>query len=250
MTITLVAFESDTGATPLLDTALRFAELTGSCVEAVLEPGASTVESKVRALLEKSGVPVRALTGPRGPTLGDAVSDPEVLAAVVGTREAHSRQFPVRSAGRSLIEETRKPVVIVPHNALAPARLQRLLVPLDDAEPSSRAILDQLLPLCVTPVELIVLHVLTEVTLPTMLDHPARDLEILGKEFLHRHLPHVHHIELRLGPIGRRVCEVSLELRSDLVVLSWSQNTSEDRALVIREVLSAVTVPVLLLPIP
>jgi hypothetical protein len=110
--------------------------------------------------------------------------------------------------------------------------------------------MDQLLPLCTKPVELTVLHVFTESTLPTMLDRPARDLEILGKEFLRRHLPHVRHIEFRLGPIGRRVCEVATQQGCDLVVLSWSQNTAPGRALVIREVLNSTSLPVLLLPIP
>jgi hypothetical protein len=59
----------------------------------------------------------------------------------------------------------------------------------------------------------------------------------------------VRHIELRLGPIGQRVCEVSLEQGCDLVVLSWSQDTAPGRALVIREVLSSAMLPVLLLPI-
>ena len=55
----------------------------------------------------------------------------------------------------------------------------------------------------------------TEATRPTMLDHPWRDLEMIGKEFLTRHLPrHEARIELRPGPVGTRVAEVCDEQRS------------------------------------
>jgi hypothetical protein len=101
----------------------------------------------------------------------------------------------------------------------------------------------------VAEVELIVLHVFTEVTLPTMLDRHYRDLEILGKEFLIRHHPQATHIELRPGPVAERVAEVSAEHGADLIVLSWSQDTTPGRALVIREVLGASTLPVMLLPV-
>jgi len=41
---------------------------------------------------------------------------------------------------------------------------------------------------------------------------------------------------------------VSEEHRADLIVLSWSQVTSPERARVVREVLGASVLPVLLLP--
>jgi hypothetical protein len=249
MTITLVVLGSGVEVGPVFDTALRFAQLTSSDLEAVFEPRASGDDSHVQARLEEAGVPIRVLKGRGGRALGNVVSDPEVLAAVVAAEKVGSRQYPVRSAVRSLLERTQKPVVLVPPDVEIPEVFQHLLIPLDGTESSSRAVMDQLLPLCTKPVELTVLHVFTESTLPMMLDRPARDLEILGKEFLHRHLPHVRHIEFRLGPIGSRVCEVSTQQGCDLVVLSWSQNTSPGRALVIREVLNSTSLPVLLLPI-
>ena len=90
----------------------------------------------------------------------------------------------------------------------------------------------------------------TEATRPTMLDRPWRDLEMIGKEFLTRHLPRQEaRIELRPGPVGARVAEVCDEHGADLIVLSWSQNSSGGRARVIREVLGGVNLPILLLPL-
>jgi len=44
------------------------------------------------------------------------------------------------------------------------------------------------------------------------------------------------------------VAEVSAEHGADLIVLSWSQDSSAGRAQVVREVLRASTLPVMLLP--
>lgn len=73
---------------------------------------------------------------------------------------------------------------------------------------------------------------------------------MMGREFLTRHYPHAAGIEFRPGPVAMRVAEVSQEQSIDLIVLSWSQDISTERARVVREVLSASALPVLLLPAP
>jgi hypothetical protein len=95
---------------------------------------------------------------------------------------------------------------------------------------------------------LVVLHVFTDVTQPAMVDRPVRDFELLGREFLTRHCPKATGIELRSGPVAIRVAEVCREQGSDLIVLSWSQDSSAGRAHIIQEVLGASSVPVLLPP--
>ena len=83
-------------------------------------------------------------------------------------------------------------------------------------------------------VQITVLHVFTDGTLPTMLDRPVRDLDIRSKEFLTRHWPSAAHIEFRLGAAAKRVAEVSEEFGANLVVLSWSRDTSPGRAAVVQ----------------
>jgi hypothetical protein len=109
--------------------------------------------------------------------------------------------------------------------------------------------MDCLCPLIVTKVELVVLHVFTPETVPRVLDHPRRDLELLGDEFLTRHCPYASRVEWRTGPVGARVTEAYDEHDADLVVLSWSQDSSAGHAEVVRDVLTASTIPVLLLPV-
>src|ERR1019366_8553120 len=106
-----------------------------------------------------------------------------------------------------LLENAEKPVAVVPPDADTPVPIRRLLVPLEGTDVSSRPVLEHLWPLVVTDVELVVLHVFTDTTIPAMLDRPHRDLQILGREFLTRHCPHASYIELRTGPVATRWAE-------------------------------------------
>jgi hypothetical protein len=151
-----------------------------------------------------------------------------------------------------VLEQTTKPIIVVPPDAAVPAAAhpyRRLLVPLEGAQDSSRPVLECLCPLIVTEIELVVLHVFTTATVPRSLDRPARDLSMWGDEFMARFCPAAARIELRTGPIGVRVSEVSAEVDADLVVLSWSRDSSPGHATVIRDVLGTSRLPVLLLPV-
>lgn len=92
------------------------------------------------------------------------------------------------------------------------------------------------------------LHVFTPDTLPRVLDHPSRDLQLLGGEFLACHFPGANRIELRSGWVSSEVAALAGEEEADLIVLSWSQDTSGGHATVVRDVLSHSPVPVLLVP--
>ena len=111
------------------------------------------------------------------------------------------------------------------------------------------AVRERLPALLVADVDLVVLHVFTEETMPVMLDQPHYSMEALGKEFLTRHLPNAERVELRPRQVPRQVAEVCRESGADLVALSWCQDGSPGRAAVVWEVLAASTIPVLLLPL-
>jgi nucleotide-binding universal stress UspA family protein len=246
----LAAIDCTPAARPVLQTALRVGELTGADVEAVhvpcgTGPGAETPES----LAAHCGVPCRMLEDPVEPALLDAVEVPAVVAAVLGARSTPGGRRPVGHTALHLLERASKPVVVVPPDVVSPGPIRRLLVPLEGTDASSRPVLEKLWPMIVADVELVVLHVFTQATLPRMLDRPVYDIEMLGGEFLARHLPHATCIELRPGPVAERVAEVTAERGVDLVILSWSQVSSAGRAAVVREVLGRSSVPVLLLPV-
>ncbi len=118
----------------------------------------------------------------------------------------------------------------------------------DTSDATRRSIRSRLGPLLGSEVELLVLHVFADGTVPAMLDRAVYDLDTLGREFLLRHCPGASEILLRRGSVASCVGKLSEESDADLVVLSWSQDVSPGRARVVREVLGASTRPVLLLP--
>jgi nucleotide-binding universal stress UspA family protein len=249
MRVVLAALDTTDAARSVLETAIQIGRLIGTDVAALHVRSNPLVSLETSELLAaRVGVPLRVLEGSVNPTLLDALRAPDVAAAVIGARGASSGRRPVGRTALHIIEHLDKPVVLVPPDAVAPTAIRRLLVPLEGVDASSRKVLEHLRPLVVAGVELVVLHVFTEATLPTMLDRPYRDLEILGKEFLIRHCPVATDIKFRQGPVAATVAEMTEEYRGDLIVLSWSQDNSPGRAMVVREVIGASTLPVLLLP--
>jgi nucleotide-binding universal stress UspA family protein len=249
MSIILAALDTSTAARPVMETAMRIGQLTGADVQAVHVCGGplESVDAP-ESLAARSEVPFRLLEGPVGTAVLAAAGAPDVIAVVIGARATPDGRRPVGDTARRILENAVRPVVVVPPEAVSPGLIQRLLVPLEGTEVSSRPVLQRLWPLLVADIELVVLHVFTDTTLPAMLDRPEYDLEILGREFLSRHCPHASYIELRTGPVATRVAEVSEEHDTDLIVLSWSQSPAPGRARVVREVLSGSAIPVLLLP--
>lgn len=244
----LAALEHDVAASVVLGTARRFGEITNATVDAV--HAGTLLAGTLAALTEQAGMAPRLVPGPAGRGLLAELERPEVRAIVMGAGHDRSGRQPVGPTTRYVAERSMKPVVVVPvAKEQVQGELRRLLVPLEGTESSSRPILEALLPLLVENVEVEVLHVFTEETLPRMLDRPVRDAELLGREFLARHCPPAGRIVLHAGGVVDRVQEVAAEHEADMVVLSWSQDSSEGRARVVRDVLATSQRPVLLLPV-
>ena len=248
MPIVLAALEQDDSSSSVLGTGVQFAAMIGAGVEA-LHAGTS-LPATLCMLARRVGVALRRVDGPADRALVAELERPEVRAIVVGAGLERSGHHPVGPTTRYVAERSSKFVVIVPVASRGPeGPLRHLLVPLEGTESSSRPILEALLPLLVTGAEVDVLHVFTEETLPRMLDHPVRDFELIGREFLAKHCPSASRILLRAGSVADRVREVCDKGQCDMIVLSWSQVSSVGRARVVRDVLSTSAIPVLLLPV-
>jgi nucleotide-binding universal stress UspA family protein len=242
----LAALDTSPGAAAVLDTALRLSKLTGDTVEAVHVRDGPT--DSLEWLAAQAQVGLRFLERPIAASLLAAVEDPGVDIAVLGARATMGGRQ-IGSNALHVLESTGKPVVVVPPDVQHVDRpFHRLLVPLEGDEHTSGPIVHTLSPLVVADVELVVLHVFTAATVPPMMDRPNRDLAMWGSEFLARHCPNASRIELRTGSIAARVNDVCQAEHADLIVLSWSQNSTHGRAAVVRDVLAHSTVPVLLLP--
>jgi nucleotide-binding universal stress UspA family protein len=246
MSIVVADLDTTAAARTVLETALRMAELTGARIEAVHVRDGDLETPRV--LARRANIPLRLVDGPEGLALVAVLSDPEVLAGVIGARSAPGGRQPLGHTAEYVIEHADKAVVVVPPEAVEPRTIRRILVPLEGTDATSGPVVEHVHSLLGSSSELIVLHVFTDATLPAMLDRPEYDFEILGKEFLARHLPEASRIELRPGPIARRVLEVSHQMQVDLIVMSWEQRLSADRARVVADVLASSPIPIVLLP--
>jgi nucleotide-binding universal stress UspA family protein len=249
MSTVLATLDENTVAEPVLETALRCGQLFGSDVGALhvcRHPGVP--HATMASLAERSGVPLRVVSGPVVATLLESLAGPEIVTGVLGARARGEGRDPVGHVAAQILERIAKPVVIVPPDRNVPGRIRRLLVPLEGTEASSRPVTEWLLPRIEEDVELVVVHAFTGVTRPGMLDRPEYDWSLLGDEFLARHFPGATHVELASGPAARRITEASISCQADLVVMSWAQDTSEGRAKTLRAVLRTSSLPVLLLP--
>lgn len=249
MSIVLAALDTSAAARAVLEVALGFAELTGATVEALhVRDGAVDTPA---SLARRSGVPLRLADGPADEALLAAMADPDVIAAILGARGTPGGRRPAGHTALRVLERASKPIVVVPPEVVgvSPRPFRRLLLPLEGTEESSRPLTTILGPLLRKDVELLVVHVFTDDTVPRALDRPERDLQLLGGEFLAHYCPEGTKIDLRTGSVGNQVGAACLDEDADLVVMSWSQNPSPGHAEVIRHVLGNSAVPVLLLPL-
>jgi nucleotide-binding universal stress UspA family protein len=246
MNTIVAAIDATAAARPVLETALRLGRTMTADVEAVyVAEGPSLTPESVA---ERMSVKVRRLEGRAGDALIEAIEASTVTMALIGARATTGGRLPVGRTALQVLERTTKPTVVVPPEAVSSAELRRFLVPLEGTETSTRAVTQRLAALTGSDIELVVLHVFTDLTLPRMLDRPDYDYDLLGKEFLLSHLPQAKSVELRTGPVGPRVVEVCRQRGADLVVLSWSQVTTANRARVVQDVLGSSPVPVMLIP--
>jgi nucleotide-binding universal stress UspA family protein len=249
MRTVLAALDSSAAARPVLETALGIAELLDATVEAVHVRVNSTETPE--SLAARSGVPFRLLDGPVEETLLRCADDLAAVAIVLGARGTPGGRRPAGRTALHILEHSDRPVVVVPPEAVgvSPRPFRRLVVPLEGTDASSRPVAQRLVPLIHGDVELLVLHVFTPETMPRVLDRPARDMQMLGGEFLARYFPNATRIELRGGPVATQLTRLCEDEHVDLIVLSWSQDTSPGRAAVIQWALGHATVPLMLLPV-
>lgn len=249
MRTVLAALDSSPTARSVLDAAVDLGRLAGATVQAVhVAAGPAGAPQRVA---DACGVSCRVLTGEVGAALLGALDDPDVVAAVIGSRSRPDDSRPAGQTVLRVLEQSAKPVVVVPPGGAGRAHhVRRVLMPLEGGSEVSTFVLDQLGGLLRDQVDLVVLHVFTVDTAPRMLDRPGPDLAMLSSEFGLRHCPAASVIDLRAGAVPRRIDEVCTDEDADLIVLSWSQSMAPGHADVVRSVLGDTVVPVLLLPLP
>lgn len=250
MSRVIAAVDSSAAARPVLDTAAALARLLGAELEAlhVREDGDFAPRAQAAAV----GVPLRAVRGPTVPSLVEAAKPGDVVAMVLGARGTPVGRRPAGHTALEVAAALPKPLVIVPPSVAHPGRLRRLLVPLDGSAATAAALRGTIEFARGCALEVVVLHVLDEASLPPFEDQPQHEAASWAREFVARHCPcppEELQLEVRVGSPSDHVLHVAAEADVDLVALGWSQDLSEGRAAVVRETLAKSAVPVLLVPV-
>ena len=242
----LAAIDNSAVARPVLDVASVVADLLGAEVEAV--HAHENGEQTARAAAEAAGVPLRSIGKPVVAALLEAGAEPDVVAIALGARGIEAGRRPAGHVALQLALSLPKPLVVVPPEAAG--RLRRILVPLNGLELSAGTLAQTLRLAAHRKLEVIVLHVHDQESIPLFSDQRQHELESWADEFLRRHCPEPElvSLETRIGAPGENVLQVADHTSADLIALGWSQDLGPGRAAVVRAALERSPVPLLLVP--
>jgi nucleotide-binding universal stress UspA family protein len=250
MSAVLAAIDSASSAPSILRAAEALADLLHSSVRVIHV----CERPDVAAYLTDGslGMEVEIVDGEPATEIVNALADPNVLLAVIGTRDDPAGP---RSPGHTALEvvaRVDKPVVIVPPrpaDAVPGRPLHRILVPLEGTTESTDAVSVALQPFAEGGAELIALHVFDASTVPRFWDQSAHASHSYAAAFESQwcDMPTAD-VHLRRGAAPATVINVADDERVDLIALGWRQDLSVGRATIVRAAL-AHTIPVLLVPL-
>jgi nucleotide-binding universal stress UspA family protein len=250
MSPVLAALDNSVAAGPVLAAAQAYARLLGASVEAVHVR--TDGERTARLAAEAAGVALTELDGDPVKQLVRAGSKEDVVCIVLGARATPGGARPAGATALAVAAELPKPVLLVPPDAPRPGRLDRVLVPLEGTVSSSlapRAVIELA---AREHVDLVVLHVLDEASIPAFTDQPQHETQAWAREFLARYCPwgaETISFESRVGRPDELIARAAGTTGADLVALGWSQELAAGRAPVVRAVLERARVPLLLVPV-
>jgi nucleotide-binding universal stress UspA family protein len=249
MTKVIAALDNSVAARPVLATARALADLFGADVEAlhVLVDG-DRVAAGVAAA---EGVPLNELSGDPMKELIGAASEDDVVCAVIGARGTRLKPRALGETALAVATSLSKPVAVVPPDAPHAGRLGRVLVPLEGNVSTSLAPRAMLELAGDAALDVVVVHVLDEDSLPSFTDQPQHEETAWADEFLARYCPwgvDSVQLEVRIGRREELVPAVAYDVGADLIALGWSRALAADRAPVVQAALAG-TVPVILIPV-
>jgi nucleotide-binding universal stress UspA family protein len=250
MTKVVAALDNSVAAGPVLSTATSLARLFGSTVDAVhVREDSGRIAHGIATV---GGCELRTLTGPTVASLVDAGSAGDVVALVLGARRTPAGARPVGGTAFEVLRTLPKPVAVVPPDAPAPGRLRRVLVPLEGTVSSSIAPQSVIKLAEVAKLEVVILHVLVEDSIPAFTDQPQHEDAAWRQEFLARWCPtgvtNVR-VETRVGLRDEQVLLAAEQDDVDIIALGWSRRLAVGRAAVVRAALERGRVPILLIPV-
>ena len=169
------AIDNTAAAPTVLAAGTTIAELFEATLEAVhvRDDGARTA----RAAAAAAGLSLREVNGPVVPALVSEARRRDVAALVVGARATPAGRRPAGHIALDVITAATTPVAVVPPDPRRPSGLKRLLVPLDGTSSTARALEGFIEIACRHNVDVVVMHVRDEASLPPFSDQPQHEAD-------------------------------------------------------------------------
>jgi nucleotide-binding universal stress UspA family protein len=251
MTRVVAAMDDTPGAGAVLASAAAVAQLFDATLEAVHVRSDGCEIATGHTL--RASVPLEIVDGGVGvvESLVAVGREHDVAALVLGTREEHTADKPLGSTALAVVGGVEKPIVLIPPRAAPLERIRRVLLPLEGSRRTSLAPASVLEVAHSAAVDVIVLHVFDEASLPEFTDQPQHETEVWANEFLARYCPvglRSVSLALRIGEPAETVVRVAEESAVDLIALGWNQRLVPGRAAIVRAVLERGRLPLMLIP--
>jgi nucleotide-binding universal stress UspA family protein len=242
----LAFIDNSAASSPVLRMASAIAPRFGADVEAVhvQEEGDRTVRETASA----AGVPLRVIEGDPLREVCGAMHAEDAVAGVIGVRDAAVGAGPAGHLALGLVASTDKPVVLVHPRSEPPAELTRVLVAVEGTAAKARRLERAVRLVQLADLELVVVHVDDESTIPSFGDQVQHETESYTNEFLARYVPGVQgaRLELRIGEPVEEILDVARDADVQLLAIGWPHTDDPARGEVARRLIERSHVPILL----
>jgi nucleotide-binding universal stress UspA family protein len=202
------------------------------------------------AIAESYGAGCEILHGDPFTCIAAYVGRDDVVAVVVGAR----RRLRGATAGhlaRQVADAVEKPVLVVPPETKPIERLQRVVIAMEGTSKKARSIASAINLAAGADLDLTVIHVDDEDSIPQFSDQAGHETEAYAAEFLARYLHGAPgaHLELRVGVPADEIIDITNTVDADLLAIGWPHVGGEDRGAVAGDILDRSHVPVLLVAV-
>lgn len=242
----VAAIDNSAAARPVLGSALALARVLGASVEAihVADDGGGTAQASA----ESFGVPFRTTAGNPFELLVELAAGDDVVALAVGARGRPGGPRPAGHLALALAGSIEKPVLVVPPDAHPSDSLQRVVVAMEGTPDKARSAKRTIEVAAGAGLELVVVHVDDEDSIPLFSDQVQHETEAYAREFLARYCPGAPEarLELRIGLPADEILAAVDKVAPDIIAIGWPHSSEPGRGEVAREILDRSRMPVLL----
>ena len=248
MTRLLASIDNSAAARPVLVMSLVVAPVLGAQVEAVhVGDAGDTARNEAAAL----GVPMTEVEAEPLAAVAELTSADDVVAVAVGARDRTGGSRHIAHFAERLADAVDKPVLLVAPDTAIPKRLHRVIAAIKGTHDRTRPLRRALAIIGQGQLDLVVVHVQGDESIPAFSDQPQYEAAAYAAEFLARHVPGAPEAraQLRYGDPVEQILAAVAEERAELIAVGWTQGTRPERGLVARALVLRSPVPILLVPL-